>query len=77
MFSCAKHFILPRKTGTWEKRVPFLWSEFHSTKAQNSNLVFFFLFNFIFEQSDIKLLNIIILIINGIVIEFRKIEEFT
>jgi hypothetical protein len=22
LFGCAKHSILPRKTGTWEKRVP-------------------------------------------------------
>ncbi|WP_209300813.1 hypothetical protein, partial [Anaerobutyricum soehngenii] len=29
LFRCAKHSILPRKTGTWEKRVP-------SSYGQNS-----------------------------------------
>ena len=29
LFRCAKHSILPRKTGTWEKRIP-------SSYGQNS-----------------------------------------
>ena len=45
LFRCAKHSILPRKTGTWEKRVPSSYSQnfiAQSHKMQYLSPFFFF-----------------------------------
>ena len=39
LFRCAKHSILPRKTGTWEKRVPSSYGQ--NSIAQSHKMQYF------------------------------------
>jgi len=55
LFSCAKHFILPRKTGTWENesQVPMVRiPQRKGTKCNTYNHSFFF--TIVFLQFSIK-----------------------
>ena len=41
LFRCAKHSILPRKTGTWEKRVPSSYGQNSIAQSHKMQYLFF------------------------------------
>ena len=47
LFRCAKHSILPRKTGTWEKRVPSSYGQNSIAQSHKMQYLqpFFFLYH--------------------------------
>ena len=58
LFRCAKHSILPGKTGTWEKRVPSSYGQnsiAQSLKMQYLSQFFFLYHSFLTIQQEILL----------------------
>ncbi|MFR2242773.1 MAG: hypothetical protein ACLS67_16570, partial [Anaerobutyricum soehngenii] len=56
LFRCAKHSILPGKTGTWEKRVPSSYGQngiAQSLKMQYLSQFFFLYHSFLTIQQEI------------------------
>ena len=47
LFRCAKHSILPRKTGTWEKRIPSSYGQNSIAQSHKMQYLsqFFFLYH--------------------------------
>ena len=55
LFRCAKHSILPRKTGTWEKRIPSSYGQNSTAQSHKSNTYNnSFFFTIVFLQFSIK-----------------------